>query len=160
MVKNPPCNARDTGSTPGLGRFHMLWSSWACGPQLKSSCSGAHELQLLKSMRLEPVLHNRRSHHSEKPAHRNRRVVQLTATRESPVPQPRTNTAKNELNLNKVSVGWGITVLFQMTALQGKLVKMDQKAHTHTIPSNCLHQEDPWSHHPHQTKWESQVTGA
>ena len=75
VVKNPPCNARDPGSTPGPRRFHMLWSSWACGPQLQSPCSGAHELQLLKSTRLEPMLHNKRSHRSEKPLHRNRRVV-------------------------------------------------------------------------------------
>ena len=27
VVKNPPCNARDTGSIPGLGRSHMLRSS-------------------------------------------------------------------------------------------------------------------------------------
>ena len=25
--KNLPANAGDTGSSPGLGRFHMLWSS-------------------------------------------------------------------------------------------------------------------------------------
>ena len=25
--KNPPANAGDTGSIPGLGRFHMLWSN-------------------------------------------------------------------------------------------------------------------------------------
>jgi len=25
--KNPPASAEHTGSTPGLGRFHMLWSS-------------------------------------------------------------------------------------------------------------------------------------
>ena len=24
VVKNPPANARDTGSIPGLGRSHML----------------------------------------------------------------------------------------------------------------------------------------
>ena len=27
VVKNPPANARDTGSSPGLGRFHMPWSN-------------------------------------------------------------------------------------------------------------------------------------
>ena len=27
MVKNPQSNAGDTGSIPGLGRSHMLWSS-------------------------------------------------------------------------------------------------------------------------------------
>ena len=26
VVKNPPCNARDTSSIPGPGRLHMLWS--------------------------------------------------------------------------------------------------------------------------------------
>ena len=25
VVKNPPTNAGDTGSIPGLGRSHMLW---------------------------------------------------------------------------------------------------------------------------------------
>ena len=25
--KNPPANAGDTGSIPGLGRFHMVWSN-------------------------------------------------------------------------------------------------------------------------------------
>ena len=24
VIKNPPANAGDTGSTPGLGRFHMV----------------------------------------------------------------------------------------------------------------------------------------
>ena len=27
LVKNPPANAGDTGSSPGLGRSHMPWSS-------------------------------------------------------------------------------------------------------------------------------------
>ena len=27
VVKNPPANAGDTGSSPGPGRSHMLWSS-------------------------------------------------------------------------------------------------------------------------------------
>ena len=27
VVKNPPANAGDTGSSPGLGRYHMLWSN-------------------------------------------------------------------------------------------------------------------------------------
>ena len=27
LVKNLPANAGDTGSTPGLGRSHMLWSN-------------------------------------------------------------------------------------------------------------------------------------
>ena len=27
VVKNPPANPRDTGSSPGPGRSHMLWSN-------------------------------------------------------------------------------------------------------------------------------------
>ena len=27
VVKNPPANAGDTGSSPGLGRSHMPWGS-------------------------------------------------------------------------------------------------------------------------------------
>ena len=27
VVKNPPAKAGDTGSSPGPGRFHMLWSN-------------------------------------------------------------------------------------------------------------------------------------
>ena len=38
-------------------------------PQLLSLCSRAEELQLLKTMYLEPVLRNKRSHLNEKPMH-------------------------------------------------------------------------------------------
>ena len=27
VFKNPPANAGDTGSSPGLGRSHMSWSN-------------------------------------------------------------------------------------------------------------------------------------
>ena len=53
VVKNPPANAGDMGSSPGLGRSHMPRSSWARAPQLLSLCSRAREPQLLK-----PVCHN------------------------------------------------------------------------------------------------------
>ena len=36
VVKNPPANAGDTGSSPGLGRSHMLQSNKARVPQLLS----------------------------------------------------------------------------------------------------------------------------
>ena len=36
VVENLPANARDTGSSPGLGRSHVPWSSWALEPQLPS----------------------------------------------------------------------------------------------------------------------------
>ena len=36
VVENLPANAGDTGSSPGLGRSHMLRSNWARVPQLLS----------------------------------------------------------------------------------------------------------------------------
>ena len=36
VVKNPPANAGDTGSSPGPGRSHMPWSNKAHAPQLLS----------------------------------------------------------------------------------------------------------------------------
>ena len=71
MVKNPPANAGDTGSSPSPGRSHMPRSNEARAPQLLSLRSRAHEPQLLKPVRLEPVLHNKRHQRNEKPAHRN-----------------------------------------------------------------------------------------
>ena len=56
VVKNPPCNAGDTGLIPGPGRPTCLRATkpvcpsyWACA--------------------LEPVLHSKRSHHNENPKH-------------------------------------------------------------------------------------------
>ena len=36
VVRNPPANAGDRGSSPGLGGSHMPWSGWAREPQLRS----------------------------------------------------------------------------------------------------------------------------
>ena len=66
VVKNPPASAGDTGPIPSPGRSHMPRA-----PQLLSLRSGAREPQLLKPAHLEPMLHNKRSHRNEKPAHRN-----------------------------------------------------------------------------------------
>ena len=41
VVKNPPANAEDTGSSPGPGRSHMSRSHYAHAPQLLSLPSGA-----------------------------------------------------------------------------------------------------------------------
>ena len=70
VVKNLPANAGDTGSISGLGRFHMLWASYAHEPQLvkpdhSRACAPqqekppqweAHERQLESS----PPYHNQR----------------------------------------------------------------------------------------------------
>ena len=71
VVKNPPANAGDKGSSPGPGSSHMPRSNEARAPQLLSLRSQAHEPQLLKPACLDPVLRNKRSHHNEKPVHRN-----------------------------------------------------------------------------------------
>ena len=47
VVKNPPANAGDTGSSPGLGRSHMPRSNKACAPELLSLHSRACEPRLL-----------------------------------------------------------------------------------------------------------------
>ena len=49
VVKNPPCNTRDTGSIPGPGRPHMRRGNQPGAPQLLSQCSRARELQLLET---------------------------------------------------------------------------------------------------------------
>ncbi|KAJ8787084.1 hypothetical protein J1605_023116 [Eschrichtius robustus] len=63
--------ARDTGSSPGPGSSYMTQSNEARAPQLLSLRSRACEPQLRKPVYLEPMLCNKRSHHNEKPAHRN-----------------------------------------------------------------------------------------
>ena len=56
VVENPPVNAGDTGSSPGLGRFHMPRSNWAREPQLLSLrvwslCSAAREAAMVRGPR-------------------------------------------------------------------------------------------------------------
>ena len=46
VVKNPPANAGDMGSSPGPGRSHMPLSNEAHAPQLLSLRSRAREPQL------------------------------------------------------------------------------------------------------------------
>ena len=48
VVKNPPANTGDMGSSPGPGRSHMPRSNEARVPQLLSLRSRAREPQLLK----------------------------------------------------------------------------------------------------------------
>ena len=57
---------------------------WACALEPVSHNFWARVLQLLKPACLEPMLRNRRSHHSERTAHCNEEWPPLAATRESP----------------------------------------------------------------------------
>ena len=93
--KNLPANARDTGSIPGLGKFHMLQSNWAHAPQFLSPPSKAHELQLLKPLPLEPVLHNNRNHRNEN-CTTMRRSAHLRQLEKACVQQQRPSTTKNK----------------------------------------------------------------
>ena len=56
MVENLPANAGHMGSSPGLGRSHMLRSNWAREPQLLSLhiwslCSAIREAVIVKALR-------------------------------------------------------------------------------------------------------------
>ena len=56
MVESLPANAGDTGSSPGLGGSHMLWSDWAREPQLLSLrvwslCSATREATIVRGPR-------------------------------------------------------------------------------------------------------------
>ena len=73
--KSLSANAGDTGSIPGLRRFHITWVNQAHVPQLLYPCSGLHKLQLLEPLCRDPVLHNGRSCRDEKPAYGQRRAV-------------------------------------------------------------------------------------
>ena len=58
MVESPPANAGDAGSSPGLGRSHMLRSNWAREPQLLSLriwrlCSATREAVIVRGLRTE-----------------------------------------------------------------------------------------------------------
>ena len=53
VVQKQPANAGDTGSSPGLGRSHMLRSGWAREPQLLSLrvwslCSATREAVIVR----------------------------------------------------------------------------------------------------------------
>ena len=106
MVKNPPANAEDASSSPGLGRFHMSWSNQARVPQLLSLHSRAHEPQLLKPACLEPVLCNKRSHRSKKPRTATKSSPASPQLEKAPAQQCRPNAAKNNKtkHINRTSL--------------------------------------------------------
>ena len=74
VVKNPPANAGDTGSSPGLGRSLVLWSNQAHAPQLLSLHSRTHEPQLLSPRAATTEARTPRAPalQQEKPTHRNK----------------------------------------------------------------------------------------
>ena len=95
--------------------FHNYWA-WALEPT--SHNYWAHVTQLLEPACLEPVLHNKRSYHNEKPAHRNEEWPPLTATREKPArsnedpTQPKINLKKKNLVSRAVCIVNDLPILF------------------------------------------------
>ena len=84
MVKNPPANAGDMGSSPGPGRSHMPQSSEAHAPQLLSLRSRACEPQLLSLSATTTEARAPRAHalQQEKPPQWEARTLQLEKARE------------------------------------------------------------------------------
>ena len=67
---------------------------WACALELMSHNYWASMPQLLKLTCLEPMFCNKRSHHNEKPAHRNQEELPLATTRESPHAEMKTQRSQ------------------------------------------------------------------
>ena len=84
---------------------HHYWA-WALEPV--SHNYWARVPQLLKPAHLEPVLHNKRSHRYEKPAHRNKEQPLLAATRERPHAATKTQRSQkiNKFILKKETPPW------------------------------------------------------
>ena len=73
VVKTPPAQCRGHGFEPWSRKIphssqQLSHNCWACALEPGSHNYWAHVPQLLKPTRLEPVLRNKRSHCSEKPA--------------------------------------------------------------------------------------------
>ena len=84
VVKSLPANSGAMGLTCDPGRSHIPRSNWA------------HVLQPPKSMDTEPVLCNKGSHHTGKPAHPTEKRRWLATAREKPTQQQRPSTAINK----------------------------------------------------------------
>ena len=94
MVENPPANAGDAGSSPGLGGSHMPRSNWAREPQLLSLriwslCSATGEDAIVRGPRtamksgprlpqLEKALAQKRGPNTAKNKKKNKLRMQMT----------------------------------------------------------------------------------
>ena len=84
VVENPPANAGDAGSSPGLGGSHMPRSNWARKPQLLS----------LRVWSLCSA--KKRGRDSERPTHRDEEWPRLPQLEKALAQKRRPNTAKNK----------------------------------------------------------------
>ena len=84
MVKNPHCNAGDTGSIPDPERFHMPWGNYAAAPQLLSPHVATTESHMPKSLCSTTATTKEATTKSL-----------YTVTRESPHPATKTQSSQN-----------------------------------------------------------------
>ena len=68
VVGNPPANAGDTGSIPGLGRSHMPRGNWARVPQLlspRAATTEAHVSRARAPQQERPLQYQKPAHLNE-----------------------------------------------------------------------------------------------
>ena len=73
LVRNSPAKTEDTGSIHSPGRSHMLWGNWAMCHNYWTCAAVSIDRNYWIPLTPEPMIRNRRSHHSEKPTHHNHR---------------------------------------------------------------------------------------
>ena len=84
--------------SPALaGRFFTTSATWEAlrTRELQPLSPCAHKITLPSSCALGPLLHNKRSHHQEKPTSHSEEQPPLSTAREKPALQQRLSTAKN-----------------------------------------------------------------
>ena len=69
VVKNPPANARDTGLIPDLGRSPAMEQQSLCPTTTETMLKNLGATTPEPLCPIQPVLHNKRSHHNEKPVY-------------------------------------------------------------------------------------------
>ena len=105
MVKNPPANAEDTGSSPGPGRSHMPQSNYARAAQLLRQGSRARKSQLLSlhAATTEACAPRARAPQQEKPLQWEARAPQwrVAPARRNQRKPARSNEDPMQPNINK-----------------------------------------------------------
>ena len=109
MDKNPPANAENVVSIPGPERFHMLQSNYTCG-------------QKDRAWTLEPVLCNKRSHCSEKPAPCNQESSRSPQLEEAHLKATKTQCSQNKFNsfkeINEMFVKANKPMMFKKNSVE------------------------------------------
>ena len=99
--KNPLANVGDMGLIPGPGRFHvssLCYNSWAHALELSNCNCWAPVLQLLKPVRLEPMLPNQRSRCNENLCPTSKRKPRSPELEKEPAQQQRPRAIKKKVN--------------------------------------------------------------